>query len=216
MANDSGTPHQQILRNVIHELRQPLGSIEATAYYLDLVLPRTDRRSREHVSRLHDFVGQCGWILACGLELANDRPLQPVLLNLETTITQVVAARAIPGQPTPELNLAGSLPLVMADPARVRTLVENLLSLFERVATDRHCVGLRTLSEKGTVLMEIDVAVPGFQTESALGPGTSLGLDSLRRGAQLHGAELVTAVDPIGGVYARLSWPEASAAAGQS
>ena len=207
------TAQPQILRTLVHELRQPLGSIEATAYYLDLVLPHGDQRSRGHVARLHDFVGQCSWMLACGLELANERPLHPVLLDLEATITQVVSARAIPGQPVPELNLTGGLPLVMGDPARARTLVENLLSLFERVASDRHRVVVHSVAEKGSVQLEMDVAVPGFKTENSLGPGTQLGLDSLRRGAALQGATLAFAVDPIGGVYARLSWPEVAASA---
>ena len=202
-------PQPRILRSLAHELRQPLGSIEATAYYLDLVLPHGDQRARDHVTRLHDFVGQCSWMLACALELTNDRPLQPVLLNLEAAITQVISARAIPGQPVPELNLSGSLPLVLADPARVRTLVENLLTLFERLAVGRHRVLVHTSSAEGRVQIEIEVPVTGYQSEAALGPGSALGLESLRRGAALHDAVLAVSVSAINGVAARLSWPEA-------
>lgn len=56
--NSSATkaPAEDIVLNLIHDLRQPLGSIETIAYFLELRLPRELTEEREYVSQLHTLV----------------------------------------------------------------------------------------------------------------------------------------------------------------
>lgn len=51
------------LADLIHSLRQPLGTIEACAYYLSLVLPEDDPKCREQVERIAQQVAEAGRIL---------------------------------------------------------------------------------------------------------------------------------------------------------
>src|SRR5579863_6013392 len=40
---------EERLRDLVHELRQPLSSIEAIAYYLEMTLPPSQFESRQHM-----------------------------------------------------------------------------------------------------------------------------------------------------------------------
>lgn len=202
---------QMALEMIAHELRQPLGTIESIAYYLGLVLPRGDDRARQQVIRLQQLVEQSNWILTCGLQLADQTPLAPQPLDLEELITQTISARTSRGDPQPRLELSGALPLVRLDPGRGRALIENLLALFLQVASEVHPVRLRTAAAEaggaGGVLLEISTAAPGYRSETALGPGSALGLECARRIVDAHGGSFAVDVDPVSGIHLRAVLP---------
>ena len=53
----------QVLRDLIHDLRQPLSSIEAIAYYLEMTLPPEQEEARLYVHRIQQLVDQASSIL---------------------------------------------------------------------------------------------------------------------------------------------------------
>jgi len=195
------------LQMIAHELRQPLSTIESIAYYLDLVLPPGDDRAREQVARLQQLVEQSNWILACGLQMADQTPLAPEPLDLEELIAQTVSARTSRGDPQPRLELSGDLPLVRLDPGRGRALIENLLALFLHIARESYPVRLRTSVDGGGAGFEISTAAPGYRSETALGPGSTLGLECARRIVDAHGGSLTVDVDPVSGIRLRAVLP---------
>ena len=199
---------QVALQMIAHELRQPLSTIESIAYYLGLVLPPDDDRAREQVARLQQLVEQSNWILTCGLQMADQTPLAPEPLDLEELIAQTVSARTSRGDPQPRLELSGALPVVRLDPGRGRALIENLLGLFLQMASGAHPVRLRTSATvAGGVLLEISTAAPGYRSETALGPGSALGLECARRIVDAHGGSLTVDVDPVCGIRLRAVLP---------
>ena len=52
-----------IVRDLIHDLRQPLSSIEAIAYYLEMTLPADQTEARLYMRRLQQLVDQTGSVL---------------------------------------------------------------------------------------------------------------------------------------------------------
>ena len=48
---------------LIHDLRQPLSSIEAIAYYLEMTLPADQTEARLYMRRLQQLVDQTGSVL---------------------------------------------------------------------------------------------------------------------------------------------------------
>lgn len=46
------TPSEEILRSLIHDLRQPLGNLEISVFYLDMVLDQQSDRVREQMRLL--------------------------------------------------------------------------------------------------------------------------------------------------------------------
>ena len=58
------------VRDFIHDLRQPLSSIEAIAYYLEMTLPPGPMEARQYMRRLQHLVEQANSVLqqaACDL-----------------------------------------------------------------------------------------------------------------------------------------------------
>jgi phosphoglycerate-specific signal transduction histidine kinase len=51
------------LRELVHELRQPLSSIEAIAYYLEMTLPAEQVQARQYMWRLQQLVEETNAIL---------------------------------------------------------------------------------------------------------------------------------------------------------
>ena len=51
------------LRELIHDLRQPLSSIEAIAYYLEMTLPADQVQAREHMTQLQRLVAEASAVL---------------------------------------------------------------------------------------------------------------------------------------------------------
>jgi signal transduction histidine kinase len=53
----------ELVRDLIHDLRQPLSSIEAIAYYLEMTLPPEQIEARLYMRRLQQLVDQTSSIL---------------------------------------------------------------------------------------------------------------------------------------------------------
>ncbi|HEX5227972.1 MAG TPA: hypothetical protein VFW44_09690 [Bryobacteraceae bacterium] len=55
---------EERLRDLVHDLRQPLSSIEAIAYYLEMTLPAEQLEARHHMSQLQRLVADASEILS--------------------------------------------------------------------------------------------------------------------------------------------------------
>jgi signal transduction histidine kinase len=53
-----------LVRELIHDLRQPLSSIEAIAYYLEMTLPPEQIQARLYMRRLQQLVDQTSSVLS--------------------------------------------------------------------------------------------------------------------------------------------------------
>ena len=59
----SGSSSDEMVRDLIHDLRQPLSSIEAIAYYLEMTLPPDLIQARLYMRRLQQLVDQTSAVL---------------------------------------------------------------------------------------------------------------------------------------------------------
>lgn len=53
----------EVVRDFIHDLRQPLSSIEAIAYFLEMTLPAEQLQARQYMRRLQQLVDEANSIL---------------------------------------------------------------------------------------------------------------------------------------------------------
>ena len=54
---------EERLRNLVHDLRQPLSSIEAIAYYLEMTLPAGQSVARQQMAQLQRLVAETNTLL---------------------------------------------------------------------------------------------------------------------------------------------------------
>jgi phosphoglycerate-specific signal transduction histidine kinase len=55
--------HRDAICDLVHELRQPLSSMEAIAYFLEMTLPPDQIQARQYMLRLQQLVDQAESIL---------------------------------------------------------------------------------------------------------------------------------------------------------
>ena len=60
--------YDEILGSLVHDLRQPLGNIETSLFYLDLVLEHPQERVREQLRVMEQQVAQAAALLQCAAE----------------------------------------------------------------------------------------------------------------------------------------------------
>jgi signal transduction histidine kinase len=181
------------MRDIAHDLRQPLSTIEAIAYYLTLVLPRDDGKTHQQLDRLQQLVEQSNWILSNSLHLTDPAVSAPghfCDVDIEELITQTLAARPGPGT---RLELCGGLPQVRSDPVLARALIENLLTLFRQISTELQPATVRT-SYAGGVVIDIHTEAPGFRSIA----GGSLSIESARRIVEAHSGVFDVSCDAAG------------------
>ena len=53
-----GPAATEAIRELVHELRQPLSSIEAIAYYIEMTLPPDQLQTRQQLRRIQELVEQ--------------------------------------------------------------------------------------------------------------------------------------------------------------
>jgi nitrogen-specific signal transduction histidine kinase len=56
-------PAAETVRDLVHELRQPLSSIEAIAYYLEMTLPAEQFQARQYMRRIQMLVDEASLTL---------------------------------------------------------------------------------------------------------------------------------------------------------
>jgi len=59
----SAPARDEVVRDFIHDMRQPLSSIEAIAYYLEMTLPAEQLEARQYMRKLQQLVDQANTIL---------------------------------------------------------------------------------------------------------------------------------------------------------
>jgi len=207
---ESVSEHSQesVLRAIAHEIRQPLGAIESIAYYLSMVLPDDDDGGhRDQLTRIQQLVEQSNWILTNALGLADARAAAPETIDLEELITHVVSARPVSLDPPLVCDFTAELPVVRLDPGLGRALVENLLGLFRRLATETHPAQIRTRAAENGVELDLSTAAPGYRSLASLPPGSGLSLENTRHIAMLHGGSCACSIDAASGIRVRVMLP---------
>src|SRR5439155_19065987 len=208
-----------LLRDIAHELRQPLSTIESVAYYLTLIVPPEDEKVQEQLARLQQLVEQSNWILTSGLQdelletceqlveqsnwiltsglqVADPSPASPEPVDLEGFIRETIADQPAPGNLPVRLEFAGNLRLVRLDAGLGRALIENVWMLFRQLSTEQHPMTMRTsTADNGGAVLEVATTTPGYRSPAAHGAGTILSLQSPRKIVEAHGDSLEFEVD---------------------
>jgi signal transduction histidine kinase len=68
---------EDAIRNLVHDLRQPLSTIEAIAYYLEMTLPAEQLEARRYLSRLQAMVQETNLLMMQSIRESRAREVAP-------------------------------------------------------------------------------------------------------------------------------------------
>ncbi len=117
----------QLAGGVSHELRNPLGVISNAAFYLGMLLPKADEKTREYISIIDTETHRAEKIITDLLDFSRvksaDRSAFRISDLTEKTLEQIKVRENV----TVEMRFSDSLPEVYADPSQIALVIGNLL-----------------------------------------------------------------------------------------
>lgn len=189
----------QLAGGVSHELRNPLGVIKNSVYFLRMVIPE-EERAQKHLNILEREVETATRIITSLLDFAQLRAPAATPVDLNALVEQQLERMPAPAGITTRLELAPELPPVMVDPEHIRLVVGNLLLNAVQAMPDGGTLTLRTAAAAaGVSLMIADTGVgipseildkifePLFTTKAK---GIGLGLSLAKRLVESNGGSI--------------------------
>ena len=222
----------EFLANVSHELRTPLNAVIGFSEVMrDALMGPIDNRYREYAQDIHESGQHLLRLIGDVLDLSKigagrlELHEEPVDLGqLMQACHRLLADRAGDGKITLAIDVARDLPVVLADPVRLKQIILNLMTnavkftpeggrVTARAAPDAEGGVTITIADTGIGMspQEIVVALEPFrQVDNAMSrryEGSGLGLPLAKQLTELHGGQLELISEPGTGTTARVRLP---------
>lgn len=127
----------QLTATVSHELRNPLGVIRSSNFYLQRKVKEKDEKVTKHLRRIEEQVSMCDAIVADLLEYTRGRSVYMVKANLTPWLTQVVEQIQESENIAIIKDFCADLPPVPHDQEKMRRVIINVLNNAMQAVRDR-------------------------------------------------------------------------------
>jgi signal transduction histidine kinase len=187
----------QLASGVGHELRNPLGVIKASAYFLKMMLGEDiDKRVLKHVRLLENAVSDSDRIIAELMEFA--RPGQPTIigLNLNQSIKETMESITIPDYIETSYDLSNDLSLINADANQIKQVFSAIITNAIQAMPEQGMLSISTKSAGSCVEVTISDTGFGIKEEdlphifeplfTAKAKGIGLGLALVKKNLAMH------------------------------
>lgn len=202
----------QLTAIVSHELRNPLGVIRSSAFYLSTKADPADDKIAKHLYRIEEQVGLCDSIIGELLEYTRGRRFAAVRGHLNPWVEEVLDQMALPSHLQLSRNLAANLPSFNFDKEKIRRVLINLVENAIQAVNAREAeaaqkarfyrpeIVLTTRRSDGGISIQIEdngLGMDSATAERAFEPlfttrarGTGLGLAIVRKIVEEHGGSV--------------------------
>lgn len=200
---------EDFLRLLVHELRQPLSTIESAAYLLEMMSGAAQRQPEhssetlltEEVKRIQQMVEEMGTILQDVIAM-NPGPTRVEPVCLHSLVSDVLGDLEPDGSgeilaPPPESDCG-----VMMDPVQARQMVSCLLRATRQLSGEERA-SVVVESDEEWVQMRVHAAVCGVGTDMLLTPFApqlprhlGLALPAVKQIAERHGGSVTAECNP--------------------
>jgi signal transduction histidine kinase len=191
----------QLASGVGHELRNPLGVIKASAYFLKMMLGEDiDKRVLKHVILLENAVSDSDRIIAGLMEFA--RPDQPTIVKVDVnqSIKETMESIAIPGHIETSYDLSNDLFLINADAKQIKQVFSAIINNAIQAMPEQGMLSIKTKSADDFIEVTISDTGFGMKEEdlphifeplfTAKAKGIGLGLALVKRNLDMQGGDI--------------------------
>lgn len=139
MLNDKLAAIGKLSGNIAHEIRNPLGVIGSSVYYLKRNLKGKNKKLGEHLERIESQVTKAAAIIESMLNLTRIRASEPHRVDLKAIISEVISAPKIPNTINKIQHFPPEDVFVKANPEQLtmsfNNIVTNAIDAMDRVGT---------------------------------------------------------------------------------
>lgn len=198
-----------VVRHLSHELRQPLSTIETSAYYLKLILGNENPRVDKQLDRIDQMVHQMNNILSDVVYYLQSATPRPQWVDLTEMIDDAMLASSVQQAVEVDWTDTSDVPLVYLDPAHAQHMMRVLFETLRQVARTGEpiLVSIYRLGEMATLELSC-MAEPKILERAGdlfepftphLPAGCGLALASVKRIAEAHQgtASIATSQDTL-------------------
>ena len=111
-----------------HELRNPLGVISNSVYYLKMVQPEANEKIKKHHALIEQEVNNAGRIVGDLLDYARNISTEPKPGSLREMVEHTLSRFPVPASIQVSLKIPADRPQVYADPLHVEQILGNLIT----------------------------------------------------------------------------------------
>jgi signal transduction histidine kinase len=208
----------QLTATVSHELRNPLGVIQSSAFYLINNTKDSDEKNRKHLKRIDEQVGLCDKIIGDLMEYTRGRRSKMFKGDLNTWLEEVLDGMTFPEPVHMLREMAPDFPMVCFDREKLQRVVNNLVTNAIQAVVVRQegwkdkddpyqpQVKLATLMVENGVSIEVEDNGAGMDEETAArvfeplfttkARGSGLGLAIVKKIVEEHSGAVSIGSDP--------------------
>jgi PAS domain S-box-containing protein len=219
----------QVTATVSHELRNPLGVIRSSTFFLKRKLPDTDGKVGKHLARIDRQVSICNRIVEDLLEYTRESRLEKVRGEINSWLQRLLADFAEVSEVKIAYHPAPEVPPLFFDLEKMRRVIVNLLTNAvqavdakkEQAQRDDYPfqpdIRVLTQVEEGGLVIQVEDNGVGMDSETAnrafeplfttRARGTGLGLAIVRKIITDHGGAVVLESNPDKSTVVKIALP---------
>ena len=163
----------KISGNIAHELRNPLGAIKQSIFFLNRILEQNSMESsgskvKEHLELIKDELDESERVISDLLQSTKINPLKKQQTNLRSIILKVLDRQPIEKNIKLNINLKPEPFQIWADPMQMRQVISNLLSNATYDIKNKRVVTISAemLNENKICFIKIQDNGPGITPEN--------------------------------------------------
>ncbi|HVZ72903.1 MAG TPA: protoglobin domain-containing protein [Polyangia bacterium] len=217
----------QFAAGIGHELRNPLGVVESSAFLVSRRLQQlqvADVSVARHMDKIVSEVQRSNKTITDLLELARSKPLKRRVVDAREFVERAVPAANVPADVKVEITAPPGIPLD-ADPDQLARVVTNLVINASQAMGGRGHVWIDARREREETVIVVRDDGPGVPSDvrarifealfTTKAKGSGLGLALCRRIAEAHGGRVTLDPSDRGAAF-RVTIPDAPAGSGDA
>jgi signal transduction histidine kinase len=154
----------QLAAQVSHALRNPLGVIKNSVYYLRMVLP-DEPRGQKHLDIVDREIAGASQLVSALVDFARLGPPAPAPTDPGALVREALGRVAVPDAVRVVVDLAADAPPVSVDRAQVETALGHLVAHALEAMADGGTLTLRAAREDGGTVLSVADTGAGLAPE---------------------------------------------------
>lgn len=143
----------QLAGGVGHELRNPLGVISNSVYYLKMVLPDADKKILDYLGTISSEVNRSTEIVSDLVNFSRTKPAEKERIEVSELIVQVLERHSPSEKVEVTTQVASDLPLVFVDARQIGQVLDNLVTNAYQAMPEGGKLPIKAKAEEDKVLV---------------------------------------------------------------